>query len=232
MKIKESIKLEYQYHRTGDLIRRGEYFPSAPTTRKGHLSNQGEDSSLQARKRSFQLNLTMLAPWPQTSSLQNYRKINVQGFGHPAYDILSQQPKWIHSHSHGTQTQPEVRLGLELTVFELKSLTQCQDLLKLRFFMSHGRKNSMREKVIDKKRICLERYTFHRQNAIHLRRQPGNRGCLVFMGWMISQTNEWEDYSNYLGDGAGISRIWATTHFFAFCCWPQICHTLGMSFRC
>ena len=29
---------------------------------------------------------------------------------------------------------------------------------------------------------------------------------LVFMGWVISQTNEWEDYSNYLGEEAEISR--------------------------
>ena len=39
---------------------------------------------------------------------------------------------------------------------------------------------------------------------------------LVFMGWVISQANEWEDYSNYLGEGVGISRNWATTHFLIF----------------
>ena len=37
---------------------------------------------------------------------------------------------------------------------------------------------------------------------------------LVFMGWAISWTNEWEDYSNYFGEGAEISRNWATIHFF------------------
>ena len=37
---------------------------------------------------------------------------------------------------------------------------------------------------------------------------------LVFMGWAISWTNEWEDYSNYFGEGAEISRNWATAHFF------------------
>ena len=33
---------------------------------------------------------------------------------------------------------------------------------------------------------------------------------LVFTGWVISQANEWEDCSNYLGDGAEISRKWTT----------------------
>ena len=37
--------------------------------------------------------------------------------------------------------------------------------MKLRFFMSHRRKNSVRDKVIAKKWIYLERYTFHRQCA-------------------------------------------------------------------
>ena len=27
-------------------------------------------------------------------------------------------------------------------------------------------------------------------------------GWLVFMGWVISYANEWEDYSNYFGDGS------------------------------
>ena len=44
------------------------------------------------------------------------------------------------------------------------------------------------------------------------------------MGWIISSANEWKGYSNYFGDGAGISRNWATTHFLAFYGWPQNCH--------
>ena len=44
------------------------------------------------------------------------------------------------------------------------------------------------------------------------------------MGWVISQANEWEDYSNYFGEGAGISRNWATAHFLTFYGWPQNCH--------
>ena len=35
---------------------------------------------------------------------------------------------------------------------------------------------------------------------------------LVCIGWVISYANEWEDYSNYLGEGAEITRIWATAH--------------------
>ena len=36
--------------------------------------------------------------------------------------------------------------------------------------------------------------------------------------------NEWEDYSNYFGERAGISRNWATAHFLTFNGWPQYCH--------
>ena len=37
-----------------------------------------------------------------------------------------------------------------------------QDLVKLRFLMSHHRKNAVKKKVIDKKWIYLERNTPHR----------------------------------------------------------------------
>ena len=50
---------------------------------------------------------------------------------------------------------------------------------------------------------------------------------LVFMNWVISQANEWEDYSNYFREGVGISRYWATTHFLTFYGWPQNCHGTG-----
>ena len=69
------------------------------------------------------------------------------------------------------------------------------------------KKNSVREKVIGKKWIYLERYTFHRQQAVCLKKQEGLwekhipqtkwrpskkvtypeiRGWLVFMGWVVS----------------------------------------------
>ena len=44
------------------------------------------------------------------------------------------------------------------------------------------------------------------------------------MSWVISQANEWEDYSNYFGNGVGISRNWASTHFLDFYGQPQNCH--------
>ena len=64
----------------------------------------------------------------------------------------------------GTQTQPKP------TVFQLRSHTWFHDLVKLRFLMSHCRKNSVRDKVISKKWIYLERNTLHRQSVGHLRR--------------------------------------------------------------
>ena len=43
--------------------------------------------------------------------------------------------------------------------------------MKLRFLMSRCRKNSVRDKVIGKKWIYLERYTFLRQNVVLLKRR-------------------------------------------------------------
>ena len=44
--------------------------------------------------------------------------------------------------------------------------TWFQDLMKLRFVMSHHRKNSVRDKVLGKKWVYLERDTLHRVWAI------------------------------------------------------------------
>ena len=41
-------------------------------------------------------------------------------------------------------------------------------------------------------------------------------GWLVFMGQVISYANKWEDYFNYLGEGAGISRNWAAMQVLVF----------------
>ena len=48
--------------------------------------------------------------------------------------------------------------------------------MKLRFFMSCRRKNLVRDKVIGKKWINLERYTFHRRNKVCLKRQEQPQG--------------------------------------------------------
>ena len=44
----------------------------------------------------------------------------------------------------------------------------------------------------------------------------GPCGWIVFIAWVISYANEWEDYSIYLGEGVEISRNWATTHSLVF----------------
>ena len=48
----------------------------------------------------------------------------------------------------------------------------------------------------------FERNMLHRQSVGHLRRQEAQKyGVSVFMGWVISQTNEQVNYSNYFGEG-------------------------------
>ena len=98
--------------------------------------------------------------------------------------------------------------------------TWFQDLMKLRFLMSHHRKNSVRDKLIGKKWIYSDsvRSTLHRQCVGHRRGrvEPQNVAQLVFIGWVISYANEWEDYPSYFGEEAEISRIWATTHSLVF----------------
>ena len=65
-------------------------------------------------------------------------------------------------------TQPG--LGLEHIVFSLRSHLWPQDLMKLRFLMSHHRMESVRDKVIGRKWIYLERNTLYRQTVGHVRR--------------------------------------------------------------
>ena len=72
--------------------------------------------------------------------------------------------------------------------------------------------------------VLEETHSTDRLWAISDDEGPPNMGWLLFMGWVISQANEWEDYSNYFGEGAEISRNWATIHFFfIFDGWPQNC---------
>ena len=69
------------------------------------------------------------------------------------------------------------------------------------------------DKPIGKKWIHLKRNILHRVWAILEDQRLWNTAWLVFMGWVISQANEWEDDSNYLGEGVETSRNWATAHF-------------------
>ena len=48
--------------------------------------------------------------------------------------------------------------------------------MKLRFFMSGLRKNSMRDKVIGKQWINLGRYTFYREKTVPLKRREWPQG--------------------------------------------------------
>ena len=59
--------------------------------------------------------------------------------------------------------------------------------MKLRFFTTHHRKKSVRDKAIGKKWIYLERYTFHRQNVVHLKKQEQPWG----KGKYTPQTKVW-----------------------------------------
>lgn len=70
--------------------------------------------------------------------------------------------------------------------------------------------------IVKRKWTYLERYIFHRQNEDFLRKGElaWHVGLLVFMVWIILWANKWEDYSNYFGEGVGISRNWATAQFF------------------
>ena len=54
-----------------------------------------------------------------------------------------------------------------------------------------------------------------------------NMVWLVFMGWVISLANEWEDYSNYFGEKVRIYRKWVAVHFFILFGQPQDCHSAG-----
>ena len=63
--------------------------------------------------------------------------------------------------SGGTWTQARTHCLL----IEVIHLGFIYSLIKLRFLMSCHRENSVRDKVIGKKWICLERNTLHRQRV-------------------------------------------------------------------
>ena len=69
-------------------------------------------------------------------------------------------------------------------------------------------------------------------------RGPWAVGWLVFMGWVISYANEWEEYSNCLGEGVGISppphpRIGAPpTFWLLMVCLGTVMAPVGVSLTC
>ena len=72
-----------------------------------------------------------------------------------------------------------------------------------------------------------ETHSTDRVWAISEDERPQNMAWLVLMGQVISQVNNLKDYSNYFGEGTGISRNWAITHFLAFHGRPQSCRGTG-----
>ena len=70
-------------------------------------------------------------------------------------------------------------------VFQLRSHTWFRDLTKLRF-LSHCRKNSVRDKVIGKKWIYLETYPTDSVGHLTMKGPPQNMLWLAFMGCVIS----------------------------------------------
>ena len=114
------------------------------------------------------------------------------------------------THMTGTWIQPKFPIS------QLRSHTWFQHLIKCRFLMSEPcRKKLVRDKVIGRMWIYLDRNIDYRLTVCHLRRrkQPWNMGWLVFMHWVISQANEWENYSNHFREGLRISRNWPTSQF-------------------
>ena len=60
--------------------------------------------------------------------------------------------------------------------------------MKLRFFMSHGRKNSMRDKVIGKKWIYLERtHSIDRMRFVSKSKRPWGERHSTDRVWAIAE---------------------------------------------
>ena len=87
---------------------------------------------------------------------------------------------WNHSPQIGTPNPDKIQCGTlthviktetlpKPIVFQLRSHTWFQDLMKLRFLISHHWKNSVKDKMIGKKWIYLERNTLCRQGVGHHR---------------------------------------------------------------
>ena len=85
----------------------------------------------------------------------------------PAIVLRGQNTAWLW----GTEIV-QLRLGLETMIFWRRSHTCSEDVMKLRFLMSHHRKNSAIDKVVAKKWIYLEKNTLPRVWAILEGKRP------------------------------------------------------------
>ena len=97
-------------------------------------------------------------------------------------------------------------------VFQLRSQTWFQDLMKLRFLIAQHTSYSVRDKVIGKEWIYSDQRETCLQKASAVALKSGMvsfYGLGNFIGWVGY-------YFNYLGEGIEISRNWAITHFLVF----------------
>ena len=79
--------------------------------------------------------------------------------------------------------------------------------MKLRFLMSPHRQNSVRDKVIGKKWIYLERNTVHRQSMSHVRRRKIWCGVFLWACWFHRLINGWLcPLPPFLGDFQELTR--------------------------
>ena len=75
------------------------------------------------------------------------------------------------------------------------------------------------EAVIGKKRIYLQTYIFHKENVVSGKGIAASKYEVVsFMGWVISYTNKWDDYSNYFGEWGGDFQDLSHCPLFALLC--------------
>ena len=158
------------------------------------LNPRGQDSNLAK---------TLIGTWAHEAGTRTCQNSDWDSNPHgwdsnPAKTLIE---TWTHM--AGTWTRPKP------AVFQLRSCTWFQDLMKLMFLMSQRRKNSVRDKVIGKKWIYLERNTLHRQSGAISEGEKSTRvwGCQFLKGWVISYANEWEEYSSYFWKGQGFPGI-------------------------
>ena len=81
--------------------------------------------------------------------------------------------------------------------------TWFQDLVKLRFLMSRGRKNSVRDQAVGKRWLYSDtESTLHTERG-HRRGwvRPRSAAWLVFTGWVSSHASEREDCAKCSGEG-------------------------------
>ena len=110
----------------------------------------------------------------------------------------------------------------------LGSLTWLQHSMELRFLMTHHSKNSVRNKVVGKKWIYLERNTPQTECGPFQKKREASQYGVVSLYGLGNFMGQWmSDYFSYLGERAEISRNWATAPFLLYDGWPWNCQGTG-----